>query len=324
MIRFVVHGLLIGSLAMGPVLTSADEGRKLPTIGFAVPVDPATDAPYQKAFRNGLRDVGYVDGKNVTLIARYANGDPAKLRALIKELIALRVDILVGDAPVLMEATTTIPIVSATMADPVRNGLVASLARPGGNLTGVSAQTYDLWPKRLELARELVPNLRRLCFLFDTNDEPYALTYANAEFKALARGAGMTVRTLPVGSLDDLRAALRTIHKEHPQVLMVWSSPLVTQHRRTIMDSVAHRLPVISDGRFLADAGALLTYSVDWVDMFRRSATYVDKILKGAKPADLPIEQPTKFKLVVNLKTARGLGIKVPESILVRADELIR
>ena len=217
MTRLVMHGLLIGSVAMGPVLTAADEGRKLPTIGFAVPVDPATDAPFQRAFRDGLRDLGWVDGKNVTIIVRYANGDPAKLRALIKELIALRVDILVGDAPVLVEATTTIPIVSPTMADPVRSGLVASLARPGGNLTGVSAQTYDLWPKRLQLARELMPKLRRLCFLIDTNFEPYALTYANAEFKPLARRAGITVRTLPVRSLDDLRGALSAIQKERPQ-----------------------------------------------------------------------------------------------------------
>jgi putative ABC transport system substrate-binding protein len=319
----ICKGILITLVAIGSGLAYADEGRKLPTIGLAVPVDPATDAPYQKALRNGLSDLGYIDGKNVTLIVRYANGDPAELRALIKELIALRVDVLFGDAPLLKEATTTIPIVSPTMGDPVKTGLVASLARPGGNLTGVSAQTYDLWPKQLELARELVPNLRRVCFLFDTTDEPDALTHAN-EFRALARGVGMSVRTLPVGSLDGLRAALRTIQKERPQVLIVWSSPLLTQHRRTIMNSITHRLPVISDGRFFAESGALLTYSVDWPDMFRRSATYIDKILKGAKPGDLPIEQPTKFELVVNLQTARALGVTIPESILLRADEVIR
>jgi putative ABC transport system substrate-binding protein len=134
----------------------------------------------------------------------------------------------------------------------------------------------------------------------------------------------MTVRNLPVGSLDNLRAALRTIHKERPQVLMVWSSPFLTQHRNMIMNSIAHRIPVISDGRFFSEAGALVTYSVDWPDMFRRSAGYVDKILKGAKPGDLPIEQPTKFELVVNLKTAKALGITMPESILLRADEVIR
>lgn len=323
MIRLVVQGLLITSVAMGPVLASADEARKLPTIGWAAPIDSATDVPYQTAFRNGLRDLGYVDGKNVSLIVRYGNGDPTKHRANIRELIALRVDILMTDAPRGVEATTTIPIVSLVMNDPVKTGLVASLARPGGNLTGLSAQSYDIWPKQLELAKELVPNLRRVAFLFDTTDEPHAVSYAN-EFSALARSAGMTVRTLPVGSLDDLRSALRTVHKERPQVLMVWTSPLMVQHRRTIIDSVAYRLPMISDARLLAETGAVLTYSVDWLDMFRRGAAYVDKILKGAKPADLPIQQPTQFKLVVNLKAAKALGLKVPESILVRADELIR
>ena len=274
-IRSVVHGLLITSVAMGPVLTSADEGRKLPAIGLAVPIDSATDVPYQTAFRNGLRDFGYVDGKNVSLIVRYANGDRSKLSANIRELIALRVDILVTDAPVGVEATTTIPIVSPTMSDPVRTGLVASLARPGGNLTGLSAQSYDIWPKQLELARELVPNLRRVCFLFDTSEEPHALTYAN-EFSALARSAGVNVRTLPVGSLDELRSALRTAHKERPQMLMIWTSPLMVQRRRTIIDSVAYQLPMISDARLIGETGALLTC------------------------------------------------IKAPESILVRADEIVR
>jgi putative ABC transport system substrate-binding protein len=305
-------------------LAFADETRRLPTIGMAIPVDQATDEPFQKAFRDGLSALGYVDGKNVAIVVRYANGDPKRLRALIKELIALHVDVLVGDAPALREATTTIPIVSPTMGDPVRTGLVTSLARPGGNLTGVSMQTYDVWPKRLELAKELVPNLSRLCLLFDKNDEPDAVTYANTEFRALARGAGMTVRTLPVGSLDELRAALMSIHKERPQLLIVWDSPLMTQYRHTIMDSVARRVPVVSEARHFAEAGALLTYSVDQFDLFRRSAAYIDKILKGAKPGALPIEQPTKFELIVNLKTAKALGIVIPESILLRADEVIR
>lgn len=323
MIKLVVRTLLSALMLTGAHSAAADEARKLPTVGLAIPVDAATDAPYQKAFRDGLQDFGYVDGKNVTLIVRYSNGDPTKLRELIQELIALRVDVLWGEAPALKEATTTIPIVSPTMGDPVKTGLVESLARPGGNLTGVSKQSYDIWPKQLELARELVPNLRRLCFLFDATAEPDALTSAN-EFNALAAGTGITVRTLRADSLEDLRAALMTIQKQRPQVLIVWSSPLMTQHRRTIMDSVAQRLPVISDGQNFAEAGALLTYSVDWLDMFRRSAAYVDKILKGANPGDLSIEQPTKFNLVVNLKTAKALGIKIPESILVRANEIIR
>jgi putative ABC transport system substrate-binding protein len=323
-VAMVAAEILLITPMMGPRPASADEAPKVPTIGMAVPVDPETDAPFQKAFRDGLRALGYVDGKNVIVIVRYANGDPTRLQMLVKELISLHVDVLVGDAPVLKAATTTIPIVSPTMGDPVKTGLVASLARPGGNLTGVSAQIYDIWPKQLELARELVPNLKSLCLLFDANDEPNAVTNANTEFRALARDMGIAVRLLPVGSLDDIRVALRTIRKERPQALIVWDSPLMIQHHHAIMDSVAHRLPVMSQGRDIAEAGALLTYSVDWRDMFRRSAAYVDRILKGAKAGDLPIEQPTKFELIVNLKTANALGLKVPESILVRADDIIR
>jgi putative ABC transport system substrate-binding protein len=322
-IRLVIHAWLAAFVAVNVQVAIADEARRLPTIGLAVPVDPATDTPYSGALREGLRQLGYVDGENIIFVRRYANGDPAKLRANIKELVDLRVDLLVGDARLLREATTTIPIVSPTMGDPVRTGLVASLARPGGNLTGLSAQSYDLWPKQLELARELVPNLTRLGFLFDTNDEPDALTHA-AEFSQLARAAGITVLALPVGSLGDIQSALRTTRNARPQALVVWSSPLLTQHRRTIIKSVGHRLPVISGGRFFAEAGALLTYSVDWPDLFRRSAAYIDKILKGAKPGDLPIEQPTKFELVVNLQTAKALHVKIPESIFIRADKIIK
>jgi putative ABC transport system substrate-binding protein len=251
---------------------------------MAIPVDPSTDAPFQKAFREGLRALGYVDGENVIIVARYSNGDPAKLRALIKELIVLHVDVLVGDAPPLKEATTTIPIVSLTMGDPVKTGLVASLAHPGGNLTGVAWQSYDIWPKQLELAKESVPSLRHLWLLFDKNGyEPNAVTRADTEFRALARDAGISVRVLPVGTLGDLQTGLRTIRKERPQGLMVWDSPLMTQYHRTITASLASRLPVISDGPHFARAGALLTYSVDQLDMFRRSAAYVDKILKGCQ-----------------------------------------
>jgi putative ABC transport system substrate-binding protein len=319
-----VWTILFASVLTGAQLAAADESRKLPTIGLAIPVDPATDAPFQKAFRDGLRDLGYVDGKNVTLIVRYSNGDPAKLRGLIQELIALRVDVLWGDAPALKEATTTIPIVSAMMGDPVRTGLVASLARPGGNLTGLSTQRYDTDPKLLELTKELLPNLKRLCLLLDDTRERDLINYADNEFRALARDVGVSVRLIPVRTPGDIRSALRTVHQERPQALMIWASAFMYQHRHTLIGSAAHRLPVVGEGRALAEAGAVLTYSPDFADVFRRSAAYVDKILKGAKPADLPIEQPTKFKLVVNLKAAKALNINVPESILVRADEIIR
>jgi putative ABC transport system substrate-binding protein len=270
-----------------------------------------------------MHHLGYVDGKNINIVLRYANGDVRKLRAVIRELVDMRVDVLMGDARLLEEATTTIPIVSPTMGDPVRTGLVASLARPGGNLTGLSIQSYDLWPKLPEFSKELVPDLNRLAFLFDTTDEPNARE-RSAEFSQLAETAGITTITHAVSSAGDIHDALRAISKERVQVLVVWTSPLLTQHRRTILDSVGSRLPVLSDGRFFAEAGALLSYSVDWLDLFRRSAAYVDKILKGAKPGDLPIEQPTKFELVVNLHTAKALGVTIPESIFLRADKIIQ
>jgi putative ABC transport system substrate-binding protein len=320
----ICKGILVALAAIGIGFAHADESRKLPTIGLATPVDRVSAKPYIDAFREGLRNLGYVEGKNVIIIERYANGDRAKLHQIIKEFIARPVDVLFGDASVLMEETKTIPIVSATMGDPVKTGLVASLSHPGGNLTGVSAQSYEVWPKQLELAKELIPNLRHVCLLFDATDEPNSITNANTVFRTWARDVGIAVRTLPVASLDDLRAALKTIQKERPQALFVWLSPLLFQHHHLIMNSVARRMPVIGESREYAEAGALLTFSVDWMDMYTRSAVYVDKILKGAKPGDLPIEQPNKFQLIVNLKVAQALRLKVPESILLRADEVIR
>ena len=294
--------------------------------GLAIPIDAASDAPFQKAFREGLRDLGWVDGKNVTLIARYANGDPAKYREIVRELVALRVDVLWGDARELKEATKTIPIVSPTMdwGDPVRTGLVASLARPGGNLTGPSAQRHDLDPKLLQLTKELLPGLKRLCVLFDARRERNLIEYANNDFPALARDLGISVCTIPIRNINDIRAVPMAIARERPGAAVIWGSPLMWHHRQALISALPDRLPVINDMYQSAGTGAVMTYSADWLDTFRRTAVYVDKILKGAKPADLPIEQPTKFKLVVNLKTAEALGIKVPESILVLADEIIR
>lgn len=323
MARSVLSTVLAVSLTVTALHVLADEAGRIPTIGKAVPVDQATDVPYHRALLEGFRQLGYVDGKNIKLIVRYADGDPVKLRANIKELVDLRVDVLMGDAPLLKEATSTIPIVSMTMGDPVRTGLVASLARPGGNLTGLSVQSYDLWPKQLEFAKEIVPDLTRVVFLFDTTDEPGALP-RSAEFSELAKRVGITTVTLPVASADDIQSAVRTINKGRPQAVVVWTSPLLTQHRRTILSSLGNRFPVISDGRFFAEAGALVSYSVDYPDLFRRSAAYVDKILKGAKPGDLPIEQPTKFECVVNLQAAKALRVTIPESILVRADKIIQ
>jgi putative ABC transport system substrate-binding protein len=258
---------------------------------------------------------------------RYANGDPEKYPLIIQQLIALDVDILAGEAAALKKATTTIPIVSATMDDPVKTGLVASLAHPGGNLTGISAQAFDIWPKHLELARELVPNLKHLCVLL--HEDQFSISAAPDErsyqegFESLARSVGVKVSAFPVASYNDILAALRNIQQSCSEALIVRSSPLMLEHRGTIMDAVARRLPVIGDGKFSAEAGPLLSYSVDYLESFKRSTVYMVKILNGAKPGDLPIEQPTKFKLVVNMKVARELGLTIPESIMVRADQVV-
>lgn len=315
---------VLANLILAANVSAADKDPKLPTIGLAIPVDAATDAPFQRALREGLRDLGYIDGKNIRLIVRYADGDPKKLRTNIRELIDLKVDVLHGDAPVLKEATTSIPIVSPTMGDPVKTGLVASLAHPGGNLTGLSSQRYETDPKLLELTKELLPKLKSLCLLFDDEREPNLVDYANNDFRALAHGLGVSVHLIPVRTLNDIQTVPKTLERIRPQAALIWASAFMYQHRKLLVGPVARHLPVVGDGQVFLETGAIVTYSVDWLDMFRRSATHVDKILKGAKPAELPIEQPTKFKLIVNLKSARKLGIKVPESILLRADEVIR
>ena len=303
---------------------AAEEGRKLPTVGLAIPVDRATDAPFQKAFREGLQAAGYVDGKNVMLIVRYANGEPKKLSENIRELIALKVDVLMGDAPSLKEATTTIPIVSPIMSDPVRTGLVVSLARPGGNVTGLSSQRYDIDPKLLELAMELVPRLKRICVVFDDAREHNLAAYIDKEFSTLARERGITVCAIPARTEKDIQSVPRAIALARPQAVLVWASAFIYQQRQVLVGPISKRLPAIGEGEELAQAGAVVTYSVEWPDVFRRSGWYVARILNGTNPADLPIEQPRKFKLVVNLKTAKQLAVKVPESILLRADEIIR
>jgi len=318
--------VLVVLLVTAAHVACADEDRKLPAIGLAIPIDAASDTPFQKAFRDGLRDLGWIDGRNVTLVARYANGDPAKYREIIRELIALRVDVLWGEARELSEATKMIPIVSPTMdwGDPVRTGLVASLARPGGNLTGPSTQRHDVDPKLLQLTKELLPGLKRLCVLFDARPERNLLEYASNDFPALARSLGVTVCLIPIRTPNDIETVPKVIARERPEAVVVWGSPLMWHHRQALIGPLVHRLPVINDLYQSAEAGALMTYSADWLETFKRSAVYVDKILRGAKPSELPIEQPTKFRLVLNLRTADALRIKVPESISVLADETIR
>ena len=306
-------------------LAYSDEVRKLPRIGQVWFSNQAIAGPYDSAFRDGLRELGYVDGQNVTIVARYANSEVTQVPVLLEQLIALPVDVIVVTpkaVQVARQRTTTIPIVCPDMNNPIRDGLVASLAHPGGNLTGGYALNTETDAKRLELIIEIVPGAKTVGVMFDGNDVSL-LANANA-LRSLAQTVGVSVRTFAVRDWKEIQAAFSAIERDRLQALMIFDNPLTEVHLDAIMRHAAHRLPVVSEGRDWSKAGALITYGADYHDMWKHGAVFVDKILKGAKPSDLPIEQPTKFELVVNLKTAKALGIRIPESILLRADGVIK
>lgn len=301
------------------------ESPRLPVVGEIFGADAPAAKPYEDAFRVGLRELGYVEGKNIIVLTRYANGDARRVPVLLRELIAHPVDVLVVSQKAVhaaKQSAKAIPIVCPTMSDPVGEGLAETLSRPGGNVTGISAVAPETNSKRLELLLEVVPNLKKLAVLIDGND--HGLMSELDEFRVLAHRVGVNVQSLAVRSAEEVGAALKTLDRDRPQALLVFDSAFTEQYSETILRFAAHRLPVVSEGRDWADAGAVLTYAPSYRGMWMRSATYVDRLLKGAKPSELPIEQPTKFELVVNLKTAKALGITIPESISVRADELIR
>jgi putative ABC transport system substrate-binding protein len=326
MARFIVQIGLAAAIVLVSACAFADEIGKLPQIGMLLGAGPSTAKPYAEAFQDGMRALGYVEGKNVNILTRYANGDPTRHPVLLKELIALRVDVLVvttAGVAAAKAATSVIPIVCPVFgSDPVRDGLVASLAHPGGNVTGQYPLGSETDSKRLQFAIELVPALKRAALLFEPAN-PGWVADASA-LQTVAQSSGVTLHTYGVRDQVEIRAALAGIEKDRSQALIVFNSPLNYINRDVILNWARHRLPVIGEGRDWAESGALLTYSANFFELFRRSATYVDKILKGAKAASLPIEQSTKFELVVNLRTAKDLGINVPQSILVQADEVIR
>jgi putative ABC transport system substrate-binding protein len=273
--------------------------------------------------RQALHELGYVEGRNIRFEARWAQGRADRLPALAAELVQLRVDVLVTggaeSARAAKKATTTIPIVMATGSDPVRLGLVESLGRPAGNVTGVTSLSTELIAKRVGLLRELLPKAIRVAVLSD--ETPNSMMSVR-EVQATAKSLGMTAQAIGVARLDDLERALSAAARNH--ALIVIASPLLFTERKRIADlALKHRLPTVVGGREYAEAGGLFSYAVSYPDLFRRAALYVDKILKGAKPADLPVEQPTTFELVINVKTAKTLGLIVPHSLLIRADQLL-
>ena len=280
-----------------------------------------------QAFRQGLRDAGYAEGRDVVIEWRFASGDYARVPELVADLVQRKVDLIVVDSTVgagaAKRATSTIPIVMATIADPVGSDLVASLAHPGGNVTGLSMMTTDLSAKRLQLLKEAIPRLTRVAVLWNP-DTPYHPKVVE-EIKAVAPSLSIELSFVGARTSEEIGPAFSAVRRAHAQALYVIIDPHFFNHRRTLLALASKaRLPVIYGERNFADAGALMSYGPNFGDMFRRAAGYVDKILTGAKPGDLPIEQPTELELVVNLKTAKALGITIPESILLRADEVIR
>ena len=326
--RRFIAAIAGGLLLAAPLAARAQPAGKVPRIGYLAPVFPCSGpVPSLAAFRRGLRELGYVEGRTITIECRTAEGKPDRLAQLAVDLVQLHVEIIVaaGGEPVARaarQATSTVPIVMTNGGDPVRSGLVASLARPGGNVTGLVTIAPELSVKRLELLREAFPNVSRVAvFRNPANPEHDA---PMAEMERAAPGLGIHVQVVNVRDLADFDAAFSMISKGRAQALLTLPDPLTVAEARRIAEYAAtHRLPAVYHRMESVDAGGLMAYGPSYADLFRRSATYVDKILKGAKPADLPVEQPMKFELVINLKTAKALGLTIPPSVLTRADQVI-
>ena len=279
-----------------------------------------------QAFRQGLRDAGYVEGRDLVIEWRSANGDYDRVPELLAALVQRKVDVIVVDSTVATRAakraTSTLPVVMAGLADPVGSGLVANLAHPGGNVTGLSMMTTDLTAKRLQLLKETIPRLIRVAVLWNPAT-PYHPKVID-ELKAVAPSLSIELKFVGMRTPEEFGAAFSAVSRAHAEALYVIDDPLFLTHRTTLLELAWKRkLPVIGEKEYV-DGGGLMSYGSNAADLFRRSAGYVDKILKGAKPGDLPIEEPTKLEFVVNLKTAKALGLRIPESILLRADEVIR
>jgi ABC-type uncharacterized transport system substrate-binding protein len=321
--------ILILALLAAPFAAEAQQAAKVPRIGY-VSTNLAANPHTREAFRQGLRDLGYVEGRNVVIEYRSAEGKVERFPALAAELVALKVDVIVAAntraALAAKQATRTLPIVFATAVDPVASGLVTSLARPGGNVTGLSILAPELVGKCLELLKQAVPGVSRVAVLwqpggYGERTEKEMLK----EAEVAARALGVRLQFVEARGPTDFARAFSDMTGARAGALTVLSSVTFISERRRLVDLAAkNRLPTVYPGREFVDAGGLMAYGSDLADLNRRAATYVDEILKGTKPRDLPVQQPTKFELVVNLKTAKALGLTIPQSVLLRADEIIQ
>jgi putative ABC transport system substrate-binding protein len=306
---------------------NAQQPGKVHRIGLLHSASPAEGAPFIDAFRLGLRELGYIEGKHFVLEIRWGEAKRDRLSNLAAELVHLKVEVIVTvGSPALRaatKATSTIPIVMRTGGDPVRAGLVASLARPGGNITGVFARSVELSGKRLELLAEVVPGIKRLAVL--TVSSNFEATNEYKEIEAAARVLGVKLQVLRAADPDAIDSAFVAMTRERAEALLQIPHAYYVQHRERILKHVAtHRLPSIYSHNEDVEKGGLMSYGVNYAAEYRRTAIYADKILKGAKPADLPVEQPTKFELVVNLKTAKQIGLTIPPNVLARANKVIK
>jgi putative ABC transport system substrate-binding protein len=320
----------LGTLASGflatPLAAWAQPAGKVYRVGFLGNSTAALEANLVGSFREGLRDLGYVEGRNVVIEYRWADGEYERFPALVAELLALKVDVIVTAgtpaAVAVKQATTTVPLVMAAVGDPVGTGLIASLTRPGGNLTGLAAIAPDLEGKRLELMRELLPKLSLVSFMVNPVNPLHSASEKHA--REAAKVLRLRLEFVGVRAEAEFDHAFETIAKERPGAMVILADRVFLHNReRIVVFAARQRLPTVYPYRELVDAGGLMCFGPNYRDMHRRAAIFVDKILKGARPADLPVEQPTKFELVINLKTAKALGLTIPPALLQRADQVI-
>ncbi len=318
---------IVLTFVLGGAVVEAQQPEKVPRIGYLMATSPSANVGRIAAFRQGLRELGYVEDKNIGIEWRYAEGNFDRLPALAAELVRLKVDVIVTSGPQATrrakEATVTIPIVMGFDNDPVGSGFVASLARPGGNITGLSTLAPEMSGKQLELLKETVPKLSRVAVLGDSNEPGNARE--KKELELAAEAFKVQLQYLDVLNLKDIEHSFQSASKHRAGAVLVLAGPVMAAHRTEVINLAAkNRLPAMYFRSDFVEAGGLMTYSVNYNDLARRAATYVDKILKGTKPADLPVEQPQKLEFVINLKTAKQIGLTIPPNVLARADKVIR
>jgi putative ABC transport system substrate-binding protein len=327
MMKPIISLWLLATVFVTTVSAQAQQPTNMPRIGYLAGVDPTTAGPLVEAFRQGLRDHGYIEGKNILVEYRYAEGRRDRVPSLVGELVQLKVDVLVlltlPSVRAAKEATKTIPIVMVLAVDPVETGLVDSLARPGGNITGLATLQRELSGKRLELLKEVVPAMSRVAVLRDADAPGSAIGFK--EYEAAARALKVQLQSLEVrGPEPDLEGAFQAAANGRASAFVTVRNPLLRRYTKRIAElAIKNRLPSLHEGSESVEAGGLMSYGVNDPDNYRRAVYYVDRILKGTKAADLPVEQPTKFELMINLKTAKQIGVTIPPNVLARADRVM-